>query len=68
MQENASLPVATLDTLLKQAVLNSGAWKPKDLAINHNALTTCTVNHRYGMVKPSLVLHKMEQLAGIPQP
>jgi hypothetical protein len=68
MQENASLPAATLDTLLKQAVLNSGAWKPKDLAINHNALTTCTVNHRYGMVKPSLVLHKMEQLAGIPQP
>ena len=68
MQENASLPAATLDTLLKQVVLSSGVWRPEDLAINHNAFTTCTVNHRYGMVKPSLVLEKMQQLAGLPQP
>ncbi len=67
MRENASLPAATLDTLLKQVVLSSGVWKPKDLAINHSAFATCTVNHRYGMVKPSLVLEKMQQLAGIPQ-
>lgn len=70
VQDNASLPATALDQLLKQVVLNSGVWKRRDLALNSDAFTACTVNHRYqdGMVKPSLVLEKMEQLAGIPLP
>jgi hypothetical protein len=69
MQANASLPAATLDTLLKQVVLGKGVWKTKNLALNDDAFATCTINHRYqdGMVKPSLVLDKMEELAGIPR-
>jgi hypothetical protein len=68
MQENASLPVTILDTLLKHVVLCSGVWKPEALAASHKNFITRTVNHRYqnGMVKPSLVLDKMKQLAAIP--
>lgn len=69
MQEGASMPTTILNTLLKHVVLSSGVWKPEALAKDHPGSTMCTVNHRYqkGMVKPLLVLDKLEQLGGKPR-
>jgi len=67
MEGNATLPSPTLTQLLKAVVLNKGVWRPKNLVLNENAFTSCTVNHRYrgGMVKSSLVLDKMRSLADV---